>query len=176
MRLRGLCSALALPAAAMLAGTSPTSVQAQEDKPLVNLAANAKFGPAPNAPACFTIAVERGDPGSGPSVILARFAPACTAPFHWHTPSETAMMVSGSLQIQMKDDKPLVARRGDFAYLPSRHVHRATCLGAAPCLVFLSADAPFDIHWVDGAGQEISLDAALKAGQGIRPRGREAVS
>jgi quercetin dioxygenase-like cupin family protein len=50
-------------------------------------------------------------------------------------PSETAMMVSGSLQIQMKDDKPLVARRGDFAYLPSRHVHRATCLGAAPCLV-----------------------------------------
>jgi quercetin dioxygenase-like cupin family protein len=110
-----------------------------------------------------TIAVERGDPASGPSVILARFAPACTAPFHRHTPSETAMMVSGSLEIQMKDEKPLVARRGDFAYLPSRHVHRATRVRAAPCRVFLSADAPFDIHWVDGAGQEISLDAALKA-------------
>ena len=173
MWLRGLCSALALPIAAMLAGTSPASVQAQEDKPLVNLAANAKFGPAPNAPECFTIAVERGDPGSGPSVILARFAPACTAPFHWHTPSETAMMVSGSLQLQMKDGKPLVARRGDFAYLPSHHVHRATCLGAAPCLVFLSADAPFDIHWVDGAGQEISLDAALKGAKSAFPATRK---
>lgn len=169
MRLRCLWSALALPVAAMLAGTSPTSVQAQEDKPLVNLAASAKFGPAPNAPACFTIAVERGDPGSGPSVILARFAPACSAPFHWHTPSETAMMVSGSLEIQMKDDKPLVARRGDFAYLPSRHVHRATCVGTAPCLVFLSADGPFDIHWVDGAGQEISLDAALQGAKRAVP-------
>jgi quercetin dioxygenase-like cupin family protein len=173
MRLRSPCSALALPVAAMLAGTSPTSVQAQEDKALVNLAASAKFGPAPNAPACFTIAVERGDPGSGPSVLLARFAPACTAPFHWHTPSETAMMVSGLLQIQMKDDKPLVVRRGDFAYLPSRHVHRATCLGTAPCLVFLSADAPFDIHWVDGAGQEISLDAALNAAKRAVPAARK---
>ena len=56
-----------------------------------------------------------------------------------------------------------------ISYLPSRHVHRATCLGAAPCLVFLSADAPFDIHWVDGAGQEISLDAALKAAKGSVP-------
>ena len=173
MRLRDLWSAWALPAAAMLAVTSPASAQAQEDKPLVNLAASAKFGPAPNAPECFTIAVERGNPASGPSVILARFAPACTAPFHWHTPSETAMMVSGSLEIQMKDEKPLVARRGDFAYLPSRHVHRATCLGVAPCLVFLSADAPFDIHWVDGAGQEISLDAALKAGQRAVPAVRK---
>jgi len=83
------------------------------------------------------------------------------------------MMVSGSLQIQMKDDKPVVARRGDFAYLPSRHVHRATCLGAAPCLVFLSSDAPFDIHWVDGAGQEISLDAALSAAKRAVPAARK---
>ena len=173
MRLRGLCSAVAWPVATMLTGTSVTFAQAQEDKPLVNLAASAKFGPAPNAPDCFTIAVERGDPGSGPSVILARFAPACTAPFHWHTPSETAMMVSGSLQIQMKGDKPLVARHGDFAYLPSHHVHRATCLGAAPCLVFLSADAPFDIHWVDEAGQEISLEAALPGTKRAVPAGRK---
>jgi hypothetical protein len=55
---------LALPVAAMLAGTSLPSVQAQEDKPLVNLAANAKFGPAPNAPACFTIALSAATRGA----------------------------------------------------------------------------------------------------------------
>ena len=146
----------------LLAGSGRSAAQSQE-QPLTNLAKNAKFGAVPNAPACFTISVERGDPATGPSVILARFAPACVAPFHWHTPSETSMMVGGSLRLQMKGSPPLVVGRGDFAYLPSRHVHRATCLGSQPCLVFLSADAPFDIHYVDESGQEITLEAALKA-------------
>ena len=123
----------------------------------------AKFAPLPVAPQCFTIAVERGNPGDGPSVVLAKFAPGCVAPFHWHTPSETAMVVSGSLETQMKDDKVFVAHHGDFVYLPPHHVHRATCRGSEPCLVFLSSDGPFDIHWVDAAGQEIPLEAAMKA-------------
>ena len=136
--------------------------QDTEEKPIVAKATNAKFAAIPNAPECFTVAVERGDPGKGASVILARFAAGCVAPFHWHTPSETAMIVSGSLEVQMKDDKPFVARHGDFAYLPAHHVHRATCQGSTPCLVFLASDAAFDVHWVDASGQEISLEAALK--------------
>jgi uncharacterized RmlC-like cupin family protein len=63
----------------------------------------------------------------------------------------------------MKGDKPFVAHHGDFLYLPARHVHRATCLGSAPCLVFLTSDASFDIHWVDATGQEIPIETALKA-------------
>jgi quercetin dioxygenase-like cupin family protein len=141
---------------------SRLAAQGTENNPIVSVAATAKFGAVPNAPECFTVAVERGDPGAGASVLLAKFAPGCVAPFHWHTPSETAMLVSGSLEVQMKDDKAFVAHDGDFVYLPGRHVHRATCVGAAPCLVFLSSEAAFDIHWVDGAGQEIPLEAALK--------------
>jgi len=34
-------------------------------------------------------------------------------------------------------------------------------------------DAPFDIHWVDGAGQEISLDAALKGAKSAFPATRK---
>ena len=33
---------------------------------------------------------------------------------------------------------------------------------AVPCLVFLTSDAAFDIHWVDAAGEEIPLETALK--------------
>ena len=138
------------------------AAQGTDEKPIVSTAASAKFGAVPNAPECFTVAVERGDPSKGPSVILAKFTPACVAPYHWHTPSETAMVVSGSLEIQMQGDKSLVTHHGDFAYLPAHHVHRATCLSAAPCIVFLSSDAAFDIHWVDANGQEIPLEAALK--------------
>jgi|ERR1051325_10838677 quercetin dioxygenase-like cupin family protein len=145
------------------------AAQATDEKPTVATAASAKFSPIPNAPECFAVAVERGDPSKGPSVILAKFAPGCVAPFHWHSPSETVMIVSGSLQTQMKGDAAFVAHHGDFVYMPPRHVHRATCLGAAPCLVFLSSDAAFDIHWVDAAGNEIPLDAALKTVKQPKP-------
>jgi quercetin dioxygenase-like cupin family protein len=139
------------------------SLAAQENNaPIISPAAGVKFTAIPNAPPCFTIAVEQGDPTKGASVILARFAPHCVAPFHWHTPGETVMVSSGALEAQMKGEKAIVAHSGDFLFLPSHHVHRATCKGTVPCLVFLSSDAAFDIHWVDGDGKEISLEQAMK--------------
>jgi len=153
---------MVLSAMSVIGLTRGLVAQGSEEKPIVASAASAKFGSIPNAPECFTVAVERGNPGMGPSVILANFAPGCVAPFHWHTPSETVMAVSGSLELQMKGDKAFVAHHGDFVYMPGHHVHRATCLGSTPCKVFLSSDAPFDIHWVDAAGQEIPLETALK--------------
>ena len=144
-------------------GSTLLTAQSPDEKATVSTAATAKFSAIPNAPECFTVSVERGDPTKGPSVILAKFAPGCVAPFHWHSPSETVMIVSGSLQTQMHGEAVFVAHHGDFVYMPPRHVHRATCLGAAPCMVFLSSDAAFDIHWVDADGKEISLAAALKS-------------
>ena len=141
---------------------APGLAAQENDNPIVNPAAGAKFAPIPNVPECFTIAVEKGDPTKGPSLILARFAPHCVAPYHWHTPSESAMVASGTLETQMKGDKAIVARSGDFVYLPSHHVHRATCKGSAPCLVFLSSDAVFDVHWVDEEGKEIPFEQAVK--------------
>ena len=148
---------LVLTALCVIGLVGQSIAQSVDDKPIVAPVANAKFAPVPNAPKCFTVAVEKGDPTSGPSVLLARFAPGCVAPYHWHTPTETVMLASGALEAQMKDGKPMVAHRGDFLYLPSHHVHRATCQGAAPCLVFLVSDAPFDVHWVDADGKEIPL-------------------
>lgn len=149
--------------AILLFSSSNLLAQGADQKPIVAPAAAAKFGPIPNAPECFTIAVEQGDPTKGPSVILAKFAPGCVAPFHWHTPSETVMVVGGSLQTQMKGEAAFVGHKGDYVFLPPRHAHRATCIGTAPCLVFLVSDGAFDIHWIDAAGKEISLEEALRA-------------
>jgi len=151
-----------LAAMAAIGSARYLAAQGTEEKAIVSPSATAKFGPIPNAPECFTVAVEKGDPTKGASVILARFVPGCVAPFHWHTPTETAMIVSGSLELQMKDDKALVAHHGDFVFLPAHHIHRATCMGSAPCMVFLTSDGAFDVHWVDAAGKEISLEAAVK--------------
>jgi len=163
MRTIHVSRVLVVGAAMVLASFSPVAAQ-EAAKAVVSPLSGAKFGAIPNAPKCFTIAVEQGDPSKGPSVVLAKFSPGCVAPNHWHTPAETVMVVSGALETQMKgDDQPIVAHHGDFVYLPPKHVHRATCSKAAPCLVFISSDAAFDIHWVDKDGQEISLEAAMKA-------------
>ena len=39
-------------------------------------------------------------------------------------------------------------------------MHQATCFRA--CLLFNTADAAFDVHYVDASGEEISADDALK--------------
>src|SRR6202051_5186577 len=142
-------------------GSAHLAAQVTEN-PIVSPADEDNSAPIQNAPECFTIAVEKGDPTKGPSVILARFAPHCVAPYHWHTPSETAMVASGTLETQMKDDKAIVARSGDFVYLPSHHVHRDTCKRTSPCLISQSSNAAFDIHWVDAEGKEIPFEQAVK--------------
>jgi len=163
MTSRQLTTTLLLSLALSIAATN-LAAQAT-DNPIASPVVGAKFASIPNVPKCFTIAVEKGDPTTGPSVILARFAPHCVAPYHWHTPSETVMVASGALEVQMKGDKALVARSGDFLYMPPHHVHRATCRGSVPCLVFLSSDKAFDVHWVDADGKEIPLEQAIKPGK-----------
>ena len=73
------------------------------------------------------------------------------------------MVASGNLETQMKGDKAMVAHSGDYLYLPSHHVHRATCTGTAPCMVFMTSDAAFDVHWVDEQGNEIPFEQVKSA-------------
>ena len=61
----------------MLFGFGRVSAEESRDKATVNPAASANFGAVPNAPKCFTVAVEKGDPSKSASVILAKFAPRC---------------------------------------------------------------------------------------------------
>src|ERR1044071_6492670 len=86
------------------------------------------FAPLPGLPSCFTNAVESGDPSKGPSVILVKGAAGCQVPWHWHTPVEHVMIVSGSAKIEMKDGgKSAVLGPGGYAMMPSKHVHQLAC-------------------------------------------------
>ena len=120
-----------------------------------------KFATLPGLPTCATGAVESGDPTIGPSIILLKTAAGCSFPWHWHTPNERVMMVTGVGHAEMKDGKPVALRPGGFAMMPSHHVHRFRCDGQ--CTLYVDSDAAFDIHYVDGTGNEISPDVALKA-------------
>ena len=90
-------------------------------------AGDMKFVAFPGLPTCSQGAVVSGDPSKGPSFIYAKMKPGCVFPWHWHTPTETLMFVSGEGRAEMKDGKPVMLRAGAFAVMPSKHVHRLTC-------------------------------------------------
>jgi quercetin dioxygenase-like cupin family protein len=146
-----------------------------------------KFGPIPGLPTCTQGAVEDGDPATGPSILIAKGSAGCAIPWHFHTPNEHVMVVSGVARMEMrgvmkepegakpgaamteekmegkmegKAAKPLMLRAGGFALMPSRHVHQFRCMEA--CTIFLYSDTKFDIHYVDPQGKEISPEEALK--------------
>jgi quercetin dioxygenase-like cupin family protein len=132
--------------------------QAQQMGVLRKLSEN-KFAPLAGMPSCVTVAVESGDPAKGPSVIIFKATAGCVIPWHWHTPTEHVMMVSGSAKVEMKGGSSAVLGPGGYAMMPSKHVHQFTCTSA--CSAFVNSDGTFDMHYVDATGKEISPDAAL---------------
>lgn len=115
----------------------------------------------PGLPTCSLGSVQSGDPTKGPSIIFARIPAGCSIPWHWHTPSEHLMIVSGVARMEMKDGKPLTLRAGGFALMPSQHVHQFRCEKA--CQLYIYSDVAFDIHYINKQGNEISPSEALKA-------------
>ena len=125
------------------------------------------FTNIPGLPTCTVGSVQNGDPAKGPFIIFAKIDAGCVIPWHWHTPSEHLMMVSGVARIEMKDGKPLTLESGGYALMPSRHVHQFRCERA--CTLYIYSDAAFDIHYVDAQGNEISVEDALKSTMKKKP-------
>jgi len=139
--------------------TGVATAQETTGQPGTNMAAM-KFVTVPPVPTCARAAVASGDPTKGASVLLLKVAAGCVIPWHWHTPNEYVMVVSGAANLQMKDDKPVTLTSGAFALMPSHHAHHFKCLRA--CSIYIYSDAAFDIHYVDKSGSELTPADALK--------------
>lgn len=132
--------------------------------PLLHNMADMKFGAFPGFPTCTSGSFQLGDPATQPTVVLVKIGKGCSIPWHWHTPNENVMLMSGQLRLEVKDEGgPRLLKAGGFAQMPAKHVHRAQCMSKG-CLVYIYADAaPFDIHYVDAQGNEIAPAEALTA-------------
>ena len=130
-----------------------------EEKGVLRKLSENKLAPMAGMPSCISMAVESGDPSKGPSVIVFEGKAGCTIPWHWHTPVEHVMIVSGSARMEMKGGSNATLGPGGYALMPSKHVHQFTC--ASACSAFVYSDGAFDIHYLDANGKEISPDAAL---------------
>jgi len=128
--------------------------------PIVKGLADYQFAPVPGMPSCATAAVLSGDPSKGPSILVSKASAGCTIPWHWHTPNESVMMVSGEAVMEMKDGDAKQLTAGSFAWMPSKHIHLFRCTSA--CLMYIHSDGIFDMHYVDANGKEITADQAMK--------------
>src|SRR2546428_2059609 len=109
-----------------------------DDKPIVQNAAPGRFQKIPNLPDCITAAVERGDPTKSASVLIVKGASGCRAPWHFHTPNEQLMMISGVGRVEMKGEQAVSLRTGGVAFSPGKKVASFTGGGGAGLVFFLS--------------------------------------
>jgi Cupin domain. len=130
-----------------------------EDMGVLRKLSENKLAPMAGMPSCVTMAVENGDPTKGPSVIIFKGTAGCMFPWHWHTPTEHVMIVSGSAKVEMKGGNSAVLGPGGYAKMPSKHVHQFTCVSA--CSAFVNSEGAFDMHYVDANGKEIPPEQAL---------------
>ena len=143
----------------VVAGSMVQSLRAQ-DHVVFAASATSKFVTIPGLPTCVTGSVQNGDPTKSSSVIFGKGTAGCRIPWHWHTPTEQLMMVTGRAKVEMKEGSPVTLRSGDYISFPTKHEHQFTCQTA--CMLFIASDVAFDIHYVDAGGNEISLEQALK--------------
>lgn len=134
--------------------------QSADSMPMAVSKADMKFDNVANVPACAKAAPLHGDPSKGAFVLMIRMSAGCGIPRHWHTPAEQLSFLSGTATITMPDEKAQTLAAGSFIHLPPKNQHSFVCKTA--CQFFLAGDGPFDIHYVDDAGQEISADQALQ--------------
>jgi|SRR5271165_3404493 len=143
------------------ASTLVCAAQSTGPQPKIENTGDMKFAPFPNVPTCFTGAVEYGDPSTGPSTLFVKGTRGCDVPMHFHSVAEQVMVVIGTARIQVKGEQPRILKAGAFAITPSRHPHHFTCTSA--CEFYVVSDGPFDIHYIDDGGAEISFEQAVKS-------------
>lgn len=139
--------------------TSPSHVSVQE--PFIRTARANKFTTSPVLPDCYTYAVERGDPKTGPSVTLSKLAAGCKVPWHTHSANAQVLFVSGTFQLTMKGQEPQDLSQGSYAYVPAKHQRQEICLDG--CMYYVVREGPADVHYINAQGKEISPEVALAA-------------
>jgi quercetin dioxygenase-like cupin family protein len=136
-------------------------VAQSNEEPMIRNSKQNLFTTSPVLPDCYTYAVERGDPNTGPSVTLSKLAPGCKVPWHTHSANAQVLFVSGSFQLEMKGQMPQTLGQGAYAYVPANHQHEETCLDG--CTYYVIREGPADVHYVDSAGKGTSPEVALAA-------------
>jgi quercetin dioxygenase-like cupin family protein len=100
---------------------------------------------------CLQSAVESGDPNTGPSTIILKAPVGCVVPWHSHTAQEQAVVVRGTVKMEMSESPAMSLGPGGFAVMQGKVAHQFTCSGKAACVLMVWFDGKYDIVWGRGS-------------------------
>ncbi len=98
------------------------------------------------------ISILRVDPKTQATQLLIWTPRNFHVPRHWHSANETHTIISGMFILECEGQREELGP-GSFNYIPSRMIHQAWTKPEEDVLVFITVDAAWDIHWVDGPPQ-----------------------
>jgi quercetin dioxygenase-like cupin family protein len=104
---------------AMLFATALVVAQSVQE-PSIKTAQENTFITSPVLPDCYTYAVERGDPKTGPSVTLSKLAAGCKVPWHVHSANAQVLFVSGTFELTMKGQRAQILSQGSLRLYSSK--------------------------------------------------------
>ncbi|MFM9865782.1 MAG: cupin domain-containing protein [Micropepsaceae bacterium] len=111
-----------------------------------------KWGACPQIfPAGCEIAILHGDPTKPGADVFLRVPAQYVIPPHAHTSAERMILVTGELRVTYKGQAPATLAAGSYAYGPAKLPHKAECLSAEPCTLFIAFDSAVDALPHEGA-------------------------
>ena len=128
-------------------GFTASSAYAQSNPPIVLSASDKaiQWGPCPDfLPKGCQIGVLHGDPAKPNVDVFFKVPGKSKIAAHKHTSAERMVMVQGEMQVTYEGQKPIMLRRGSYAYGPAELVHEAVCTSAEPCVLFIAFEQPLD--------------------------------
>jgi quercetin dioxygenase-like cupin family protein len=96
---------------------------------------------------CLLSASESGDPERGPSTMILKAPLGCVVPWHSHAAVEQLIVVHGTVLAEVSGHPPTVLGPGGFAMMGTHTPHQFSCRGTQACLMFVTFDRAYDIHW-----------------------------
>jgi len=145
------CIAVTVLLATLLGGAVAVAQAPTTLEPLVLNWRDADWGPPTNNPGFpqglrnAPIAV---DPETGGPTYLARFPAGSRFAMHWHTYTETLMVLEGAVQVTI-DGREYTATAGSYVILPARAHHAYVVPEDADVVLLARRDGPADFHFVD---------------------------
>ena len=110
-----------------------------------------QWSACPVFPAGCELAVLHGDPAKPNADVFFRVPAGYAVPPHTHSSAERMILVTGKLDVKYQGAQPVTLEPGNYAYGPARLPHRATCIAAEACTLFIAFEGPVDVVPFEGA-------------------------
>lgn len=158
-----VCAALPLTAALAIGGCRAEVARQSEpaaaaqpaitEAPLAKAASDTTlpWGPCPTPfPAGCEIAPLHGAPAKPNADIFLRVPAGFAIPAHFHSSAERMILITGRLEVKYRGSPAAMLEPGSYAYGPARLPHKATCLAAQACTLFIAFEGPIDAEPFNG--------------------------